>query len=484
MSLPANITPADVPAIEQARIAALLRIFDEVDTARKGGADKLATLKRLAALHHGDTIIALGGKQIALRLSYATLRRHYDRFKKDQRTWSLIRKNTTRGPECPRELIAELRRRCTGGGTLPGKSSAGRPTATSAINDLLNEWTRGLPVPGLGTWREWWQTQHPAAPLPAKAPRFPFHPKTLARHCPRRESAITAASNLGLAAALDYLVSVERDSSMLKPGEVYVCDDVRLDLLCIDSMTRRRSEVRAYVMMEWGTRRIVAYVMRAGNALNAGDVRAMIARGLSIAGIRPHPETTHIFLERGTCVLSAEDCAHIALLSGNRIKVHQTGMISAERWQGAGKDRPVGNFRGKAVLESFFRRLHIKLGGLPGQRGNRWEAQPRNLDFDGQNSRNRFKDSAMTYTERLADLDAHYDHRLRLDLNMLWDHELEQYFADAIKDLNATRGHGMQGFGTVTVFVNPQTGEMRELTDAERLALSLQTIEGKIVAHE
>jgi hypothetical protein len=473
---------AHINAIEQARAAKLLTIFGAIDAAVAAGEAKGAVIKRLAALHNRELVAAINGQSFELKLSAKTLERLYYAHQAQPGTWTLVRKYGTPSLSIPDELVAEIRRRCTGGGADGRQASA--PTVSSVVRNLLKEWDQGAPIKGLGTWQEWWQTNHPAEPMPARAPKFPFHPSTLYRYAPRKKSALSAAGNIGLAAALDHLMSVERDSSRLRPGEVYVADDVRLDLICMCSMTRRRVEVRAYVMMDWATRRVVAYTMRAGNALNADDVRALIARGLSVGGIRPLGETTHIFLERGTCVLSAEDAAHLELLTNHRIKVHQTGMISAERWKGAGKDKPVGNFRGKAVLESFFRRLHIALGGLPGQRGNRYEAMPRNLDMDGHNSRSRTKDSLTAYAERLAELEHHYQGRLRLELPLLWDSQLEQHFAQAIKDLNATRGHGMQGFGTVTVFVNPVTGETRDLTDTERDALSLQAVLSPTVVNE
>jgi len=130
---------------------------------------------------------------------------------------------------------------------------------------------------------------HAAQPVRTAHPKFPWHPNTLYRYHAKRNRA-PRSRQPRYSAALDYLVSVERDSSLLKPGEVYVLDDVRLDIVCHDVLYRQATEVRAYIMMDWGTRRIVGYTMRAGNSLIEADVRALIARGLHTGGVRPHGE--------------------------------------------------------------------------------------------------------------------------------------------------------------------------------------------------
>ena len=461
------MSSANLSAVEQARVARLVSICSEIDAALKNGAPKMATLKRFAAQHHATPLIGLDGKEFILKLKFSTLRRIYDRWKTTAKTHAIARQHSGGMQSVPRDLIGYLRMLAT---------REGIPTASVAINTVLKEWSAGIAVPGLGTWQEWFHGAFPDQPVPAVAPKFPYHPGTLYRYLPKKKSALAAAGNLGLAAALDFMFSVERDSSKLKVGEVYTCDDVRLDLVCHDTLTGKTTEVRAYVMMEWGTRRIVAYTMRAGNALTKADMRAMLARGLRAGGIRPPGEITHIFTERGTCVLDAADMEHLALITDGRVQVHQTSMISGERWAGAGNDRPVGNFRGKAVLESFFRRLHIRLGYLPGQRGNRYEKAPANLDFAGQHEKRR-KGSGTEYDDLLATIDRSQGGRLKLDLKMLWENELEEEFATAIKEYNAARGHGMQGFGQVTVAVTPE-GTLHDVPALSADSQSRPTTEG------
>jgi len=452
---------ARTTAIEQARASALLAILREIQAEITGGADKLATIKQHATRHNGEEVRALNGDSSRLKLSTKTLYRIYCRWVRNPQAWGLVRQWSGGRVSVPPELVSEIRRRAT---------KEGIPTASVAINSILKDWTAGVELPGVGTWREWWQANHAAQPVPDRAPKFPWHPNTLYRYLPKKESALRAAGNLGISAALDYLVSVERDSSLLKPGEVYVLDDVRLDIVCHDVLTGKLTEVRAYIMMDWGTRRIVGYTMRAGNSLIEADVRALIARGLHTGGVRPHGETTHIFLERGTVALGEDAENLLLMLTDNRVKIHRTGMISGTRWQGAGTDKPVGNFRGKAVIEVFMRKLHIMLGDLPGQRGNRYENQPRSLDFDGQKA-NRRPGSLSQYSEALAMLQRDSHGRLRLELPFLWETELEEELAKAIKEYNAERDHTMQGFGTVTVAVTSE-GRLLDVSETDRLQLT------------
>lgn len=450
-----------ITAIEQARAARLLAILHEINAEISDGAPRMNTVAKYAARHNGEEFTAPNGEKGTLRLSCKNLYRIFNEWEANPQAWSLVRKWSGGRTSIPSELVAEIRRRAT---------QSGIPTASVAINSILKDWASGVSIPGVGTWREWWHANHASKPAPDRAPKFPWHPNTLYRYLPKKESALRAAGNLGISAALDYLVSVERDSSLLKPGEVYVLDDVRLDIVCHDVLTGKLTEARAYIMMDWGTRRIVAYTMRAGNALIEADVRALIARGLSSGGIRPVGEITHIFLERGTVALGEAAENLLTMLSDGRVKIHRTGMIGGERWKGAGADKPVGNFRGKAVIEVFMRKLHIMLGGLQGQRGNRYENQPRNLDFDGQ-KRNRRNGTLGEYSEALAMLEKDSKGRLRLELPYLWETELEEQLAAAIKEYNAARGHNMQGFGTVTVAVTPE-GQFIELPDHQRLALT------------
>ena len=435
------MTAATANALEQARAGKLVAIFDAIDAALENKEPKVAAIRRLAAVHHGTAIAALDGQTFTLKLSYQTLYRLYAAYKAHGQTASIMRRYHRGRAAIPRDLVAEIRRRAL---------AKGAPTTSVAVKQLLKEWENGASIPGLGTWREWYATKYPDQSPPDRAPKFPYHPSTLYKYAPARQSALGAAGNLGVAAMRNHLMAVVRDSSLVKPGELYVLDDVRLDLVCHEDLTGRLTEVRAYVMMDWGTRRVVGWTMRAGNALNESDVRALIARGLHAGGIRPPGEVTHIILERGTVALNDAAVELIHALSEGRVKIHRTSMISGETWTGAGKDKPVGNFKGKAVLESFFRRLHIRLGHLNGQRGNRYEAQPASLDFAGQNTARR-PGTKQQLDEALAQLDRLHGGRLKIKLAALYEREVADEFGQAIKDHNAARGHGMQGFGTVTV---------------------------------
>lgn len=397
--------------------------------------------KTLAALAKELSATLVCGK--FLRSSPATLRRAWDVWKLDPRPESLIQQRKGFAVKTPAELVKEFQRRCT----LPGCLHY-----SVAMDSLEQDWKRGEHIPGLGDRFEWCN-RHGLAP--DMVPDFPIPRATLYRWKPSRR--VRALGTKGVAAAKQAGSFVDMDYSKLRKCELFTLDDVRLDIVAFDTRTGQVVEVVCYILMEVASRSIVAWVMKPAAAIKQEDVDELLAYGLQTPGYGIGVGyTTHIKFERGTVACS--EAAQMALegASGGRIKIHRTTMNGGVRWVGAPADRASGNFYGKAVIESFNRKLHLLLMDLPGQRGNKYENQPANLGLGLPQPANPFPrgeddevraDTLIRQARQTGALQFLANGRAKLSLPMLTLDQLHTAVEAAIKRHNTESGHEYSGHG-------------------------------------
>jgi hypothetical protein len=176
---------------------------------------------------------------------------------------------------------------------------------------------------------------------------------------------------------------VHQSVESLRPGELLVLDDTRINLICTgDVNPGTLVELKAYILMDVATRRIVGFTIKDG-PIGKEDVSALLARYLRGIGL-PASYPTHLLFERGT--IACSDAAETLLRSmwPDRIVIHRTGMDGRKRsavaafWE-AGS----GHWMGKAWIESFMRTIAIFSEAMPGQRGSKYELQPAHLGLIG-----------------------------------------------------------------------------------------------------
>jgi hypothetical protein len=298
----------------------------------------------------------------------------------------------------------------------------------------------------MGNWQSWWIATYPQIPMPDVAPEFPISERTLYRYVSR--GAHRVWGNQGVAAARKSLPWVSRDYSRLRPGELFVFDDCRLDILAMDDKTRRPTELNCYLAIEAGTRLIPCHVMRAANAMKKTDVDYLVIRSLKTIGIGAD-YTTHLYFERGTLTMSQEAAKVLETVSEGRIKAHFTSMNSARTHAGAFRDDPVGHWMGKSVIESFVRKLHLALMSAPGQRGSNYARQPASLGWVGQGQRP-VSGSLAAEAERLSEIQMAFGSRLKLNFGILWASEVNAVVREAINLHNNSRDHEYQGFKKIS----------------------------------
>jgi hypothetical protein len=240
----------------------------------------------------------------------------------------------------------------------------------SAVHHALKlDWLMGREVPGLGVRGS------------ALANQFPL----TKRHV-RAFVASTGARRLGSHGNARFTREcapwVHTSVATLRPLELIVLDDTRIDSICHDDLNPSRLiELKAYLIMDVATRRILGFTVKEGS-LGKEDVSALFARVLRGFGL-PSKYPMHIIFERGAvaCAPAAETL--LTSLWPGRIVVHRTSMDGGNSTVASFWESRSGHWMGKPWIESFMRTLAILLERLPGQRGGDYRRQPAMLGFKG-----------------------------------------------------------------------------------------------------
>jgi hypothetical protein len=392
------------------------------------GVKALAKQLKGAAVQAGVKVSRRSGVQERvmkpLRFSYATLIREWYRWNANGTTPDALLLNYKAGlPKIPELLIAEIQRRCT----LPtGGRERGLAPVAAIYEWLRSDFAEGKPIPGINY-----------DDFPAGA-EFPYAESTIRNYAPAPSA--RALGNRGFAAFKARACHVTMDYSRLRKCELFMLDDVRLDLLCVQDWSGDVTEVRCYILMEVASRSIVAFILKPKDAIKGEDVDELLAHGLQTPGFGIGVGyTTYIKFERGNVPCTKAAQTMLEGVTEGRIQIIRTGMNGGVTWTGAPRDRAVGNFAGKAVIESFMRRLHTALLHLPGQIGNRHENTPANVGY-GSNT----PGTLIHETERLAKFEVSVNRagrRLRLQLPMLRLSQVQAAVRDAIAKHNREPGH-------------------------------------------
>ena len=352
-------------------------------------------------------------------------------------------------PRIPELLIAEIQRRCTL--KTGGRDKHGLAPISIVYDWLKNDFAEGQPIPGINL-----------QDYPAGAD-FPYSESTIRSYAP--PPAERALGNRGVAAFKARTCHVTMDYSQLRKCELFTLDDARLDLLCIHDATGRAIIVRIYILMEVASRMIVSFLLKPMDAIRQEDVEELLAHGLQTPGFGIGVGyTTYIKFERGATPCSEAAQEILEKMTGDRIQVIRTGMNGGVTWIGAPRDVASGNAAGKAVIESFVRRLHYALLHLPGQIGNNWQNTPASVGFGKRPKANplaltkddqrygtlvveaeKLAQFALTLNSQLSTKNS--PRRLRLQLPMLYLSQLQWAVHEAVEKLNHEPGHEYSDHG-------------------------------------
>jgi hypothetical protein len=175
---------------------------------------------------------------------------------------------------------------------------------------------------------------------------------------------------------------IHTTTATLRPLELLVLDDTRIDLICHDDLNPQRLiELKAYLIMDVATRRILGFTVKDG-PLGKEDVSALLARVLRGFGL-PSKYPMHIIFERGAVACAPASETLLTSLWPGRILVHRTSMDGGTSGVATFWESRSGHWMGKPWIESFMRTLAVLLERLPGQRGGQYRLQPAMLGLKG-----------------------------------------------------------------------------------------------------
>ncbi len=273
---------------------------------------------------------------------------------------------------------------------------ANKRKAAPAHRTLMRIWQTGVwpsgpkrgqpcPVPGYGTWQEWFARKHPGKPLPFGAPTPKgWHYRNLKRPQYSPPKAQEKLAREGIAAARVHTPHVLGTREGLRFLEEVQFDDVKTDWRVIDPATGQIMDLWLLIAIDRATGMVLGFNMRPARTredatqehLRLSDMKQLAGWVLERWGLPPYAILWKV--ENGTATLSEGVAAAVKDLLDGRLTVSYVRMIGGKSSVGY-KERAVGNSRGKATTESTINLLHNEGGDIQGQTGPRYDKRPADL---------------------------------------------------------------------------------------------------------
>ena len=273
-----------------------------------------------------------------------------------------------------------------------------RQKARAAYRALFLEYlVPGRIIPGYGCdWRGIWSREHPHLSVPAVCPYSPVgqHPegwsyRNLLLHKPDKD--VWAGAAYGAQAMRSLLPSIPHTRVGLEFGSLFVVDDVWHDHKVTFLGEKNAERPLELAMMECLTGRITSWgltpVRRREDdsriMLKESYMRYLLVDMLCRVGVSPRGVT--ILAEHGTAAIRGglleQINAEIKRLTNidGFVKVETSSVYGKPLIEGLYAERPRGNPRFKAMLESTWNLLHNELAMLPGQVGKDRDHAPADI---------------------------------------------------------------------------------------------------------
>lgn len=259
------------------------------------------------------------------------------------------------------------------------------------LKKIRDEWTCGKPIPGYGTWQQWFRRECPTLPDPVTCPGYPdgwstrnlrrkldaskFRRKaqTLGRTSAAADRPLVYTTRAGLWLAShyqfddlehDFFVNTLQEQQAGRPLELFSHD--------LFSARKCRWGIRVKTMKDDGT----------ANKLTDRMMRMVVAATLFLDGYSPRGTT--LVAEHGTAKIP--DWMEKILVEASRvpsgeslIRVHRSGFTGAAAHAGQYPGIRKGNPKHKASLESSNRTTHGLTASFPGQTGTNRDRRPEQL---------------------------------------------------------------------------------------------------------
>lgn len=336
------------------------------------------------------------------------------------------------------EFVSEWRRRV---------ENVQRRAMRQAHHQLLRDIRAGKDITGLPHWSKMYAQDFPGKSIPAHCP-MSWIPRgltysNLKRYAPSAFELRTARQGRRAAADLRPLVATTRVG--LKPGQVYVFDDMwhdhkvnffdraqtaalrPLELHCIDLFSTRK--------VAWGVRPRLLRADGTHDQLKDREMRQLVCQVLCTIGYRA--DGTTLDVENGTAKIDGELADLIDYATDGAVQVQRGGIDKRSLLKGAFAPRGVGNFRFKASLESLGGLYHNALAMLPGQTGLSPERQPEEM-----HGRDQYNGAILKAVQSLAP-----ERAAKLWYPVLEFNEFASLLMEIYERIDSRTEHSLEGWG-------------------------------------
>lgn len=251
----------------------------------------------------------------------------------------------------------------------------------------------------------------------------------------------SVSMRIGRAAARDYIMPVLTTRVGLKPGEIYMFDDVWHDLDCffgsqvVRPMELACLDVASGCKVHYGLKPRMYDADGKRRNLNERDMRFLFAYVVCKIG---YLKTGTTFItEHGTAALPKAMKEQLSALSNGALKFVESGIINEQVLKGSLPGCVGGNFRLKAALESHHNLPHLEAAHLPAQLGS-----------NGRTSRPEQADKLETYTKDILKLASELstERRNMLMFEMLEYNRYARIYDEMVYRINARTWHDLEGW--------------------------------------
>lgn len=406
----------------QQRITRLLEAFAVIDSAPS------------LSLGYSKAAAAFGGPR---GFSASTLRRLHTDFRRAGSDWRVLIDRALEwhpADKLPEAFLREVQRR----------ADANQRSVESALKSLRSDWTLGRPVPGYGTWRDWWRRQHPHRSIPAHPPGHPngWSTRNLRRKLDSSKFR-SVAQKQGLTAAKKFRPGLRQSRVGCPVGHIVQFDDLEHDFFVNDfghQQAVRPLELFAHDYAAayktfWGCKPKWIDDEGVTKKLTGDMMRLIVAGHFYTHGY--HPEVGTICVaEHGTAVFTDEMCSILHAATDGMITVSESGFDGRAPHAGLYHGRWKGQPGHKASLESSNNLVHNVTASLPGQTGPSVDRRPENLH-------GLLKHNAQLMEARKW-LPAEFQDRLQFDL--IEYSQGIQMLAEAYHQIATDRQHDIEGW--------------------------------------
>jgi len=385
--------------------------------------------------------------------AFSNLRTLYYSWKGAGRDWRVLARKYRRESSLPAAFVDHLK-------TLVLREHRSRK---QAIHRVREAWREGRPVPGYGTWREWFAATWPDRDTPKHfCGDYPqgWGQSNLYDRMPSRVQ--HAIATKGRAAAEKFLPHVVRDPSKLRFLELITIDDFETDVRAIHG--REVVKVRGILAIDVATRTVLGVGFKPAVegdegqrvAITRADTQALLRIIFESHGVpRDYPMT--ILCENAAAAVTAELEASLDIFFGGQVRVTRTSMLNFKTIAN-GFLETGGRPNLKGWIESFFNLAWNRAGSLPGQKGSRYDNKPGDLE------------AKLSYAAKLAAYETTDEQWAQFRMPFMSLDDLVTAFNEVFRWMENRTDHKLLGFDEVRAWRLGPGDEPKPLEQLAQLA--------------